>query len=203
MLLVVHAGLPIAKPRALHSLRVGSVGGILRVGLGAHGQSGDAGGTFGGRVLQVGQPGLLARGQPPPGESLVYHAVPAAAGHVAAPYDLAPWPGALGDQPRLDAEQRGLAARVVDLLFGQRLAAALGELDGLGHAVGGPVIGDRRPVILDLVARRRQVGADGVRGVAPTLAREGSVEARQGPVGLAGVVLGVLAGHRRLGHRVI
>ena len=34
------------------------------------------------------------------------------------------------------------------------------------------MVGDRRPVVLDLVARRRQVGADAVGGLAPALARE-------------------------------
>ena len=60
------------------------------------------------------------------------------------------------------------------------------------------MVGNRRPVILDLVARRRQVGADPVRRLAPALVRERPVEAGEGPVGLTGVVLGVLAGLRRV-----
>jgi hypothetical protein len=57
VLLVVHAGLSVAEPRALHPLRAG-VRGILVVGLRAHSQSRDAGGTFGDRLSQVGEPGL-------------------------------------------------------------------------------------------------------------------------------------------------
>ena len=194
VLLVVHAGLAIEEPRALHPLRPGGVRGVLAVGLRFQRQPGDAGGTFGDRLSQVGQPGLRPGGQPPPREGLAHHAVAAAAGRVGAPHQPAPRPETLSDPPRLDAEQLGLAARVVHLVLGERRAATFGELHGLGRAVGGPVIGNRRPVILDLVARCRQVGADAVRCLAPTLAREGPVEAGQGPVGLARVVLGV---HRR------
>ena len=113
VLLVVHAGLAVEEPGALHPLRPGGVRGVLGVGLRLDRQPGDAGGAFGERLPQVGQPGLRLGGQPPPREGLADHAVAAAAGRVAAPHQLAPRPETLGDPPRLDAEQPGLPARVV------------------------------------------------------------------------------------------
>ena len=84
VLLVVHPGLPVAEPGALHPLRPGSVRGVGAIGLRPHGQPGDAGGALGDGLLQVGQSGLLPRGQPPPREGLADHAVGAATGHIAA-----------------------------------------------------------------------------------------------------------------------
>jgi hypothetical protein len=65
------------------------------------------------------------------------------------------------------------------------------------------VIPDRRPKALCFVAGRREVGADAVRGVTPIPIREGSVESRERPVRLAGVVPGILAGDRRAGDGVV
>src|SRR5215218_2334082 len=171
MLLVVHARLAVAEPRALDPVGSGRARGVLGAGLLAHRQPGDAGGALGDRPPQLGQPRVLLRRQPPTGESLVDNAVPAATRHVAAAYESTPRPLSLAEIAGLDAEQLGLPPRVAQLVLGQRRAAPPGELDRLGHAVGGPVVGDRRPVVLDLVARRRQVGTDAIRRLAPALVR--------------------------------
>ena len=203
VLLIVHAGLAVAVPGARDPVRPGGVRGIVRAGLLGHGQSRDAGGPFGERIAQVGQPWIRLRGEPPPGERLADHAVPAAAREVAAPHQAAPGPVTLAQPPGLHAEQLGLPTRVGHLVLAERRAAALGERHRLGQAVSGPVVRDRRPVVLDFVARRGQVGADAIRRLAPPLAGESSVQKRQRPVGLAGVVLGVPAGDRRSARSVV
>ena len=101
-----------------------------------------------------------------------------------------PRPGLLADPAHLAAEQPGLAAGVGELGVGQRLGP--GRARGthrLGQAVGDPVVGDRRPVVLDVVASRRQVVADAIGDLAEALVGEQQVQAGQRPVRLARVVL--------------
>ncbi len=197
MLLVVHAGLAVAEPGALDPLGPDGTRCVVAVGLRLDRQAGGAGGAFRDGFAKVGQLRLGLRGQPPPGERLADHAIAAPAGNVAAPHQPAPRPEPLGDPAGLDAEQLGLVARVVRLVLGQCHPTALGELRGLRHAVGGPVIANRRPVVLVVIPRRREVRANPVRGLAPILGGEGAMESRQRPIRLAGEVLGVLAGVRR------
>ena len=107
----------------------------------------------GDRALQVGEPRFGSGGAPEAGEALVDHAVPAAAEHVGCRGRRLPTarsaarPSAPGRPTARPAGARRPAR------LGERRAAALGEAHGLGQPVVGPVVGDRRPVVLGLSSR--------------------------------------------------
>ena len=127
---------------------------------------------------------------PQPGQCFADDAVAATARHGRAAHERAPRTGLLGDPAHLRAEQAGLPAGVGELGRGERLAVvALGERDGLGQSVGHPVVGDRRPVVLDIVATRGEVVADAICDLPEALVGEQEVEPGERPVRLARVVL--------------
>ena len=102
---------------------------------------------------RVGEPVVGLGDAPQPGQRLADDAVAAAARHGRAAHERSPRTGLLADPAHLGAEQPGLPAGVGELGRGERLVVvALGERHGLGQAVGDPVVGDRRPVVLDVVA---------------------------------------------------
>ncbi len=158
--------------------------------------SGHAHRAVGDRLTQARQPRVRHCGQPPAGERLAHHPVAAATRGVAPAHELAPGSRLLSDPADTHAEQPGLPARIVQLVVGERRVAAFGELHRLAGPVGRPVVGNRRPVVLDIVTRLRQVAADAIGRFAPALARERRVQTAQGPVRLARVVLRVIASHR-------
>ena len=203
VLLVVHSGLAVAEPRALDPVGPGGARGVGRVRLRIHCEAAYAGGALRDRRAQVGHPRVVQRGAPQSGEALPEHAVAPAARRVGAAHDHSPRPHALGRPAGIDAEPLGLPARVGELVVRQRRPAALREVHGRRQPVRGPVVLDRRPVVLGAVAPGREVGADPVRDPAPRPGREVTVEAGQRPVRLAGEVLRVLPPHRRAARRVV
>ena len=75
---------------------------------------------------------------------------------------------ALGHPPHLGAEGARLLLGVRHLGLGQRrVGGTVVEQHRLGQPVGRPVVGDGRPVVLDVVAPRRHVVADPVGQLAP------------------------------------
>ena len=197
MLLVVHPRDVADEPRAGDGHRPVAH-------LTVDGQSGDALGPIREWPAQVGEAVVGGGDAPEPGERLADDAVATAARHVGAAHGHPPRPGLLADPAHLGAERPGLAARVVQLGLGQRVAwIALGELHGLGQRVGGPVVGHGWPVVLDVVAPGREVVADAIGHLPEAVLREQPVQAGQRPVGLAGVVLRAAVGDRRQGVDVV
>ena len=152
------------------------------------------------RSAQVGQLGG-GLGQPGPlRQRLTHHAHPGSERR-ASPRDVGVPPvDALRLVPDLQALDPRLAPDVAHL--GRRESVPAGPAGELGEPVGRPVVGQRRPVVLDLVVGGGEVVGDAQRHLVVPVAGQLSVQQRQRPEHLSGEVGAEAAGDRRLRGRV-
>ena len=182
VLLVVHPRSAVDKPGALDPFRPVVVRSLPGVVLLLQGESRHAACALRCRLAHARQPGIRNGCQPPARQRFAHHSVAAAARRVTSSHELPPGPELLGDPAHSHAHEAGRAARVVDLVLGERVVTrALGELRCLGRAVGGPVVGDGRPVTLDVVARLGEVAAECGPRLRPSPRLERPGEGEPGP----------------------
>ena len=168
VLLVVHPCLAAEEPGALHAVRCREGRRLAGVGLRLDRQPGDAHRPCSDHVAEVGQPWFGVRDAPQTRQSFADDAVPSATRYVRAADEGAPGPRLLAHPAHRGAEQPGEAPGVGDLVVGEcSIVRVVARRDGLRQPVGSPMVRDRWPVSLDLVALRRQIAADAVGGLAP------------------------------------